>query len=462
MKSNTKLFLCVTLFLVAFSNSVKVNSKAKLFATAHDAAKTGTTPAKTADPAKPAAPTGTTTPPVSETGKGATYVDLVTSVIRPKCPIVLDPKASLRDAKKFATGTYPTQGPYVQTNPFKIMSSKDTSYMNYLWDYMDEMVIKKMDNKKITEIILKKFSDSFEDAKKMSKVDLKYSNPYTAPKLLFYFSKGSAGTEPFTDPRLISQKAIANSQSATPSGMVPAKAADALKPTPDDAPVPEDVYKTITSFNKNFDKDIFENGVTPIQVYHILQEWNWDTPGSDMDIMDVKKIVDTYDFNGDGNLNPEEFTIFQIHYTIKMAHQCKKHCFREIIDTILEPLFMYLDCDSDGYINSENLWGGLKYIFRKDSTKYNMYGCKFPLELNKDYRTNTVNDFILKATYAADGFLTKNEFIKGILAGFWERETTEKAYGANPEKISGLAARWSSNGEKDTECIAILYYFTNQ
>jgi Ca2+-binding EF-hand superfamily protein len=442
MKSTRKLFSLLVIVLLTFSNAVKITTKANVTPT------TATTA------------TATTKAPTSVTGRPATYIDLVTNPARPKCPIVLDPKSALRDAKKAETGTFPAQGPYVQPNPFKLMNTKDTAYINYIFDYLDEMIITKEKDAKLNVLIRQKFAATFEEAKKMKQTDTRYSNMYTAPKLLFYFSKGTAGTQPFTDPRLLDQKTINNGQQATPSGMVPPTPANPPKPTPDDAPVPDAIFAAIKSYNSAFDKSIWENGVTPMQVFHIMNEWGWGMPGEDRDMMDIKKVVDTYDFNGDGNLNPEEFTIFQIHQTIKVGHQCAKHCFRNIIDKVLEPLFMYLDCDSDGYINSHNMWEGLKNVKRGDGAKkFNMYGCIFPVELNKDYRTNCTNDLILKATFAADGFLNKNEFIKAILTGFWERETDTKSYGTNAETMEGLKARWASNGTKDLECDKILYYF---
>lgn len=252
---------------------------------------------------------------------------------------------------------------------------------------------------------------------------------------------------------------VNNGQQATPSGMVPPTPANPVKPTPDDAAVPEAVFQAIVSYNKNFDKTIWENGITPTQVLNIMNEWGWGMPGEDRDMMDIKKIVDTYDFNGDGNLNPEEFTIFQIHSVKKVGHQCIKNCFKDLIDKVLEPLFLYLDCDSDGFINSTNLWDGLKNVYRNNSTKFNFYACQFPVELNTNYRTNCTNDLILKATFAADGYLTKDEFIKAILSGFWEREVDMKGYGVNSETQEGLKARWADGGKKDIECDKILYYF---
>lgn len=246
---------------------------------------------------------------------------------------------------------------------------------------------------------------------------------------------------------------------ATPSGMVPPTPANPVKPVPDDAVVTSEVYAAISSYNKNFSKKIFENSITPIQLLNILNEWGWGPTGMDWDVMDLKRLVDTYDFNGDGNLSPEEFTILQIHTTIKKGYQCQKHCFTDIIFKILEPLFMYMDCDSDGYVNSENLWSGFKNIFRDKSAKYNMYQCNFPIELNEHYRTNVVNDFILKASSSTNGFLNRDEFITGILSGFWERETDMNSYGDTAEKLEGIKNRWGSAGTKDIECDKILTYF---
>merc|ERR1712032_461844 len=436
MKSTRKLFSLLVIVLLTFSNAVRITNKNNVDP---DPKKTATTPAKTGTtPAKTGTTPANTATNTSISGRPATYIDLVINPARPKCPVVLDPKAALRDAKKYETGTFPAQGPYVQANPFKLMNTKDTAYINYVFDYLDEMV-----------------------TKKEKKTDVRYSNMYTAPKLLFYFSKGTAGEQPFTDPRLMDPKMINNGQQATPSGMVPPTPANPVKPTPDDKAVPKAIFDAIRSYNKNFDQSIWENGVTPTQVFHIMNDWGWGMPGEERDMMDIKKIVDTYDFNGDGNLNPEEFTIFQIHQTIKVGHQCAKNCFRKIIDKVLEPLFMYLDCDSDGYINANNLWEGLKNVYRKGSTKYNMYACEFPVELNKHYRTNCTNDLILKATFAADGFLNKTEFTKAILSGFWERESDEKSYGTNGITQEGLRARWQSNGTKDVECDKIMYYFNN-
>jgi hypothetical protein len=321
-----------------------------------------------------------------------------------------------------------------------------------------------MNDRTLVDIIQEEFSKSFEDAKKMNKIDKQYSNPYTAKKLLFYFSNGTEGIEPYTDPKLIKEKAIARNQIATPSGFVLAKKIEEINPEPDDAPVPKEIYDSIKKYNKDFNIEIFENSITLIQIYHILLEWNWISPSMIHDIYDVKKIVDAYDFDGDGNLNPEEFTIFQIHFTLNNRNQCIKNCFGKIIDIILGPLFIFLDCKNDGNINSENMWEGLKHIYRKEFNKYDIYKCVLPNRLNRDYRTNSINYFILK-TYKkrkdTEGFVDKIEFINGILTGIWERQADDKGYGDNIKKRTGLPKRWADKGFTDIECNKILYFFPN-
>ena len=458
MKSTRQLFTLISIILLTFSNSVKITNKSKL-STSIKEESSRQTPTGTVPPPAPPANSATAT----STEVKLSYQDLVTNPHRPKCPVVNDPKVPVPNEKQSTQdGSFPSRGPYVQPNPFKLLNSKDTAYINYVYDYLGEMVIKSESDSLLKVMIENTFKESFNEAKKMKKTDHNFLNPYTAPKLLFYFSKGASGEQPFTDPRIIDTTSMnANTQIATPSGLTPPISADSSVKKPDDAPVPDAIYEAIKALNGHFDKTIFENSITPIQVLHIMREWGWGLVGDD--ILEIKKIVDTYDFNGDGNLNPEEFTIFQIHSTIKMGHQCLKHCLKNIIDKVLEPLFMYLDCDSDGYINSKNLWDGLKNVFRGTTNKYNMYGCEFPVELNKNYRTNSVNDLVLKASKTADGFLNKKEFTQAILSGFWERQSDNKNYFVeNPDTILGLSARWGSGGIEDIECRNILLYFPKQ
>ena len=139
MKLTRKFISLLVIVLLSFSNAVKITSKTNLTTDVDPVKKTDQTP-------------------TSSTGRPATYIDLVTTPNRPKCPIILDPKAALRDAKKIETGTFPAQGPYVQACPFKMMNTKDTAYINYVFDFLDEMIIKKENNSKLNILLRKRFS----------------------------------------------------------------------------------------------------------------------------------------------------------------------------------------------------------------------------------------------------------------------------------------------------------------
>ena len=470
MKFTRKLFLLTTIFLLSFSNSVKITSQGKLKNL--ESGKLEKTNRGQNLYRKTDLPIGTSTSTNSansstDSSKSVpvpnpiieiepSYKKLVTNMNKPRCPVVLDPKNENRDNTQNSFESFPQQGPFVRPNPFKIMNTPDRQFINYVFDYLQEMEIPDTNKIKLNVWIANEFNKAFEDAKKMDTKDLRFFNPYQPANLLFYFSKGAAGDRPFSDDRLIDVKINNNNDNHIP------KIDLNTKLTPEQEKIRlEEIYKTIKSYNSKFDKETFEMGITPIQVYHVMRNWRWGSPGQDRDILDIKKIVDTYDFDGDGNLNKLEFVIFQIHSVVKVGHQCLNHCLNNVIDLILEPLFMYLDCDNDGYINSDNLWEGLKFVNRGDSKKYDMYKCQLPVELNKGYRTNSVNDLILKATKAADGFLTKKEFVEAILTGFWERtcEPLSIFAGNNGETVKGLEARWERNGEDDKECNDIMKYF---
>jgi hypothetical protein len=470
MKSIRKLFVLTTILLLTFSNTVKIEGQEKLYRNKYrTASATGTTPTTgtthtTATTPANSATIGTTpsntTPtadPMSLATKEANYMDLVTNPIKPKCKVLLDPRllfgSNIED--------FPQRGPYPRPNPFKIANVEDTSFINYVFDYLQEMTIKKENNVKLSEMITKGFTEAFEEAKKLPKKDSQFSNPYTAPKLLFYYSKGAAGEQPFTDPRLIDLRSINNRDQALISGMVPPLPADSKNITPDDVDAPQVIFDTIKSYNKNFDKDLWSSGLTPIQILHVMREFGWGAPGFDKDIMNIKKIVDTYDFDGDGNLNKAEFSLFQVHSVIKRRNQCGKHCLKNVIDHVLEPLFIYTDCDNDGFINADNMWEAFRNIFRNGTDKYDMYACQLPVELNKNYRTNSVNDLILKNAKIADGFINKEEFFTAILTGFWERQCEPLSYNNdfNSGTKKGLDKRWENAGKTDKECENILYFF---
>jgi len=434
MKSLEILFIIFALFFIrsSFSNALITNSKNFL---------------KQA----PKNPDGQLSNESSKNSKNSTesktdgsnalpYIDLVVNPQRPTCPVSDDPQ--LGDMDDMPTEDYyPAQGPKRKPNRFKIMDSAEFMQINYLFDYLDQFLIKKQ-SKTFVQIVVEEFKKIYEAAKAIKKVSEDHVlDPYTPEKLLFYFSNGAAGKEPFTDSRITdpNQKEI-------------------QVITPPDAKDEENILKMISALNKYFNVEIWKKGISPIQILTLMKQWIW-IPTGELDIMDAKKIVDKYDFDGDGALNPSEFIAFAITHNMKQVHQCKQFCFKDIIDNIIDPLFMYLDCDNDGFINSENMWDGLRNIQRVKNN-YNMYSCQFPKENNKFYRTNSVNDFILKFSTTARGFLNTEEFRKGLLMGIWERQVSESEIFTSADK-SNKSIRWGNEGTKDIECEKIKEFFHN-
>ncbi|MBM3429299.1 MAG: hypothetical protein FJX95_11015, partial [Bacteroidetes bacterium] len=183
----------------------------------------------------------------------ASYADLVVNVQRPMCPDSEDPRLGKKKLEDIPSEDYyPAQGPKRKPNPYKIMDTEEFLHINYLFDYLDEFLIKSQ-GKTFLQIMVNEFKSIYQQALAMPKTDSQIADPYTPEKLLFYYSNGAAGTEPFTDPRLTSPKAedvkIINPTSAT-----------------DEATI----FKTIASFNKNFNPEIYKKGITPLQILKIL------------------------------------------------------------------------------------------------------------------------------------------------------------------------------------------------
>lgn len=371
--------------------------------------------------------------------KNAVYSDLVINPERFTCPQSEDPRMGRKkEEEEPLLGYYPAMGPIRKPNPYKILNTSEYFHIHYLFDYLDTFFIKK-NNQIFLDMLTAEFEKLYLAAKTMPKTDNRFADPYTLDKLIFYFSNGAAGTEPFTDPRLKSPKA------------------DNVKVISPGTENKESSMKTLVAFNKNLANKDYADMISPIQILLIIEAWQWGGASGSQDIMEAKKLLDKYDFNGDGALDREELILLSILHNIKNFNQCKDFCYKTIIDQVIDPLFIYLDCDNDGYINAENMWQGLRNIFRQD-TKYDMYKCIFPLELNKFYRTNSVNDFILKHSRVADGFLNMDEFRKGILLGYWERQVKENVF-YKREEINNKIKRWSDAGAKDLECDEIKSYF---
>jgi hypothetical protein len=216
-------------------------------------------------------------------------------------------------------------------------------------------------------------------------------------------------------------------------------------------PPKEELYKKIVSISPSFNPSVWESSISIGQMQTILKEWNWFANTAKPD--PAKYIVDRYDFDGDGRLNPREFLIAMIRNNKRIVEGEKKcnNCMEHIIATKIDPIHIFLDCGAKDQITAEQIWVGLQKL-KRPKLGYDIYKCS--LEAGK-YRTSAVNDFILKSHKMVEGKLTKEEFRLGLLTGYWDRHTdNNKIYLDDSHNMKTM--RWAQDGNVDIICEKIL------
>lgn len=214
----------------------------------------------------------------------------------------------------------------------------------------------------------------------------------------------------------------------------------------------------LSKINPKFNVDIYAHGITYPQLRKILKDWNWITPAM-ADYSDpAKHILDKFDYDGNGRLDPREFLFFSIKENLKMLgdKQQRKNFYDKIIDAVLEPFFVYADCDGDGIIDAENIWFTSQILSCRHPVNFDIYKCDAKSgDADSDYRTSSVNDLVLKNMKQSEAFLSKQEFYKGILLGFWDRQVSPRGV-MDADELNGKYLRWGgvgpNFGELDTEC----------
>jgi Ca2+-binding EF-hand superfamily protein len=304
--------------------------------------------------------------------------------------------------------------------PKKNMYMKETQKLDqimYFFDYLDDV---------FQADITKEFSQLLQAAKTVPEEDPKvFDDPYTPKKLLYYFSGGLEGKNPSSNIDIYHLKIE-----------------------------PEQIKK----YKHDFNVEEWKESFSAAKISNIIKSFGW---GNIPNISQYfKRLIDKFDFRGTGRLNAKEFLFYAIWENYKSYSQCKQFCFKKIIEEKIDPLFSFFDCNSDGYINSENIWNGLKYLKRSDANKdkYDLYKCELPKTYNKYFRTNAINDFILKNFNVAEGYLTREEFRKGILLGFWERQVNRLSV-AFDDSINRKGDRWDTSGIRDKDCDELLQMF---
>jgi len=117
-------------------------------------------------------------------------------------------------------------------------------------------------------------------------------------------------------------------------------------------------------------------------IYSAVKKFSWYYDCSQVDW--ARNLIDSFDFDGDGRLNPREFILMIIINNKNILGSHCLYCFNDIITNKIDPIFYYLDCNQDGLISSEDMWNHLNFLRRGRIRRYNIYKCyvnkKNPIE----------------------------------------------------------------------------------
>jgi len=189
---------------------------------------------------------------------------------------------------------------------------------------------------------------------------------------------------------------------------------------------------------EKIDLAIHKVSVSTVQINQALENWKWAT---DVGVLFMgQKIVDAYDFNDDGRLSPREFIIAALRNNDRKfgtEEECQ-YCFKDIIAQI-DAMFTFIDCDNNGLIGSEDLFDSLRHL-KRPSNHWNY----FLLANQAKIRSHVTNDFVLKNMEELTGSLTKEQFRRGLLYGFWDRQTDNYRI-INDDSKNLKHLRWKDN-----------------
>jgi hypothetical protein len=274
----------------------------------------------------------------------------------------------------------------------------------YFWDYLDNVLQKQ---------IVQAFKTIWTQAKS-APPNPQTKNPYDLrEQLLYYYNNGGRYKIPFD----------------------PFKEPDMTK-----------IGNAVHSFNNNIDPAVVAGGLTIPQMEAVFKMFNISyNPGS---IGWEKKKLDFYDFNGDGVLSTEEFLFMLIWENKQKLHF--PNMFKQLCDTILDPMFEYFDCDADGAVTSEGIWLGLKELIRP-TNECDIYVCKSAKTKNHA-RTTAPNDVVLKNAEEDEGYLTKVEWRKAVLLAYWDRQVNNNLI-FDKDEDNQKDFRWSMGNTFDLNCM---------
>jgi Ca2+-binding EF-hand superfamily protein len=224
-----------------------------------------------------------------------------------------------------------------------------------------------------------------------------------------------------------------------------------------DAKAHTDNTKALKEYFPNADFQYHSKSISASRLKRITKEWGWSVSG---DKNYPKRIIDTYDYDGDGRLNEYEFLEYSIMNTKGVQNPAAKYSYQEVFKDLIDPIFTFLDCDTDATVTAQEMFDQLKNLQRGDVKGYDPYKCHLPSG-ESPLRTSAFNDFILRFGGPKKAKVTLEEFRIGILVGYLIRNVKQDRVitdGTGGNKT----ARWGDNGMKDLECEKILQFATGK
>ncbi len=199
------------------------------------------------------------------------------------------------------------------------------------------------------------------------------------------------------------------------------------------------MIKRLKLFTQNFDETIYNVSLNAVQIRKAISTFKWTSDLSNPNY--PAKFVSKYDMNYDGRLNFRELILGSIYHNqqlVGLPEPLCSFCYFEIGKTI-DAIFLYLDCDNDGYLSAEEIWSNLPKLSRP-TQQWNL----FSFGIDDNIRTASINDFILKNSHSKDGYISRREFRVGLLLGFWDRQTEPTKIVENDSR-NLKKLRWKEN-----------------
>jgi Ca2+-binding EF-hand superfamily protein len=285
--------------------------------------------------------------------------------------------------------------PFSKPDPYEFTyHPNEPKYIEYLYDYLDPV---------LKEPILNDFRKIYKEALELQgEGDI--DDQYTLDKMIYVKSHGTETEENLSKLTDIEQK-----------------------------------IKRAKDFFPNTKFDNYEKEISVPRIKNITKKWYWNVPAGKES---AKKIVDKYDYNGNGRLDAYEFLQFSIINAIGQQLPGALNNYSEIFLDKIDAIFHYFDCNDDLTVGAETMWNGFMKLQRHSDT-FDIYKC------HNNLRTSATNAFILRFG-KNNAQLTLEDFRLGVLIGYLKRHVSADA--VKDETLDGIDKRWAKDGMEDLEC----------